>query len=161
MTIPLKKEQTLFLVQLCLATFRLDLVRKEQCTSVCTKIYYSNTPAERHNEERMGFGTSHAWKSTRILSVLLEVLNLTKTSSVLEASSNRVDSRIKQRYSLSWILDQTCVKLCTAVKKQILCTSLSHCGIRSNDCHSSQCRDPTFQLNVCIAPKSFYRARCL
>ena len=35
---PFDKEQTLFLVQLCLAVFRLDLVRKEQCTSVCTKI---------------------------------------------------------------------------------------------------------------------------
>ena len=31
---PSDKEQTLFLVQLCLAVFRLDLVKKEQCTKV-------------------------------------------------------------------------------------------------------------------------------
>ena len=35
---PFDKEQTLFLVQMCLAVFRLDLVRKEQCTNVCTMI---------------------------------------------------------------------------------------------------------------------------
>ena len=47
-----------------------------------------------------------------------------------KASSTRcVDSRIKQRcsLSLSWILYRTCVKLCTSVKKQILSTSLSLC----------------------------------
>ena len=32
---PFDKEQTLFLAQLCLTVFRLDPVRKEQCTSVC------------------------------------------------------------------------------------------------------------------------------
>ena len=35
---PFEKEQTLFLVQLYLAVFRLELAKKEQCTSVCTKI---------------------------------------------------------------------------------------------------------------------------
>ena len=35
---PFDKEQTLFLVQLCLAVLYLGLVRKEQCTNVCTKI---------------------------------------------------------------------------------------------------------------------------
>ena len=35
---PSDKEQTLFLVQLCLAVLYLGLVKKEQCTSVCTKI---------------------------------------------------------------------------------------------------------------------------
>ena len=35
---PFDKEQTLFLVQLCLAVFRLDLAKKEQCINVCTKI---------------------------------------------------------------------------------------------------------------------------
>ena len=34
----LDKEQTVFLVRPCLTVFRLDLVRKEQCTSVCAKI---------------------------------------------------------------------------------------------------------------------------
>ena len=35
---PFDKEKTLFLVQLCVATFRLGLVKEEVCSSVCTKI---------------------------------------------------------------------------------------------------------------------------
>ena len=35
---PSLTKNKLFLAQLCLAVFRLDLVRKELCTSVCTKI---------------------------------------------------------------------------------------------------------------------------
>ena len=68
-----------------------------------------------------------------------------QTSSVmLVASSTRcVDSRIRQRYFLSWTLDRTCVKRCTTVKKQILCTSLSPCGRQGIDCHS---HDPTFSV---------------
>ena len=34
------------------------------------------------------------------------------------------DSKIRQRHSLSWVLDRTCVKLRISVKKQIPCTSL-------------------------------------
>ena len=44
---PFDKEQILFLVPLCLAVFRLDLVKKEQCASVCTKITQA---AERDNQ---------------------------------------------------------------------------------------------------------------
>ena len=35
---PFDKEQTLFLEQLCVATFGLGIVKKEQCSSICTKI---------------------------------------------------------------------------------------------------------------------------
>ena len=76
------------------------------------------------------------------------------SSVMMETSSTRcVDTRIRQRYSLSWILDRTCVKLCTTVKQRILCTSLSPCGRRGIECHSSQGHDPTFLLHVWIAPK--------
>ena len=67
---------------------------------------------------------------------------------MLESTSTCcVDSRIKQRYFLSWILDWTCVKLCTAVTKQVLCTSLSPCEKHGIDCHT---HDPTFLFHVWI-----------
>ena len=79
-----------------------------------------------------------------------------QTSSVmLEASSTRcVDSRIKQRYSLSWILDRTCVKLCTTIKKQILRNSLSPCGRQGIDCHSSQVIIHTFCCTSGLHPRA-------
>ena len=49
-----------------------------------------------------------------------------------------------QRFSLSWIFDRTCVKLCTTVMKQILCTSLSLCGRQGIDGRLSLGHDPTF-----------------
>ena len=58
---PFDKEQTFFLVQLCLAVFRLDLVRKEQCTSVCTKI--TPVPLLSETTKRQNY----TWESTRIV----------------------------------------------------------------------------------------------
>ena len=49
-----------------------------------------------------------------------------------------------QRFSLSWILDRTCVKLCTTVMKQIFCTSLSLCGRQGIYGRLSLGHDPTF-----------------
>ena len=69
---PFDKEQTLFLVQLCLAVFRLVLVQKEQCTNVCAKI----TPIhllERNNQETRWVVEPHTHEKTLELSVLLEV----------------------------------------------------------------------------------------
>ena len=38
-------------MQLCLAVFRLDLVKKEQCANVCTKFSPVPLPAARDNQE--------------------------------------------------------------------------------------------------------------
>ena len=98
------KEQTLFLVQPCLAVLCLDLVKKEQCTCVCAKITPVLLLSERNKRED-GFFGKHSicpsfWKS-----------ECHQTFSVMwEAGSTRcVDSRTRQRYFLSWILG--CVKL--------------------------------------------------
>ena len=64
---------------------------------------------------------------------------------MLEASSTRcVDSMIMQRFFFSWILDRTCVKLCTTVMKQIFCASLSLCGRQGIDGRPSLGHEPTF-----------------
>ena len=69
---PFDKEQTLFLVQLRLAVFRLDLVWKEQCTSVCTEDH-SSTPAERDGQETKLVSELHTLGKALELFVLLEV----------------------------------------------------------------------------------------
>ena len=68
---PFDKEQTLFLVQLCVATFRLGLVRREQCSSVCTKI--TPVPAERDGQETKLVSALHTRGKVLCLFVLLEV----------------------------------------------------------------------------------------
>ena len=99
---------------------------------MCLHEDHSSTLAERDNQKGE---YSHARESTRIVSSIV----------MLEASSTRcVDSMIMQRFSLSWIFDRTCVKLCTTVMKQILCTSLSLCGRQGIDGRLSLGHDPTF-----------------
>ena len=77
-----------------------------------------------------------------------------QTSSImLDASSTRcVDCTIRQQYSSSWILDRTCVTLCTSDKKQVLCTSLSVCGTQGVEGHylpKSWIAPESFMLGVC------------
>ena len=100
---------------------------------MCVREDHCSTPVERNNQERM---------SEYHLS----------SSFMLEASSTRcVDSRIRQLYFLSWILDRTCVKLCSAVQKQIHCTSLSPCRRQLIDRYSSQCHDTMIQPFCCTS----------
>ena len=126
---PLDKEHTLFLVQLRLAVLGLDLVRKEQCACICTKItpiLLLSETAKRDdgflNIVRMEKNSNcpSFWKFVchQSSSVVLESscwkFESHQTSSVmLEANSTRcVDSKIKQRCYLSWILDRTRARLC-------------------------------------------------
>ena len=106
---PFDKEQTLFHVQLCSAKFRLDFVKREQCTSVCTKITPVSLLSERQNwflnctrVERHS-NCSSFWKFCMSPVVLLHV---------------GVELHLQCAFSdqatvlLSWIRDRTSVKLC-------------------------------------------------
>ena len=72
----------------------------------------------RRPRDRIGFCTAHAWKSTRIVRPFGS-LNLTKCPA---SCWNRAPLAVRipgsSNGTVSWILDRTCVKLCTTVKKQ-------------------------------------------
>ena len=135
--------QTLFLVQLCLAVFRLDLVKKEQCTSVCTK----NTPvlllSETTKRQNLFLNCTRLEKHSNCWSFWKFVCHQSSSVVLESCSTCSVDSRIRQQYLLSWIRDQTSVEVCTTVKKQLLCASLSPCGRHGIDCHT---HDPQFHV---------------
>ena len=119
---------------------------QERTVYMCLREDHSSTPAERDNQEREDRFLNLTRMEKHSNCPSFWKFECHQSSSVmLEASSTRcVDSRIKQRYFLSSILDRTCAKLCTTVKKQTLCTSLSPCGRQGIDCHF---HDPTFLFN--------------
>ena len=57
-------------MQLCLIVYRLDLIREEQCTNVCTDI--TPVPAERANQETELVSELHTRGKALELSVLME-----------------------------------------------------------------------------------------
>ena len=59
-------------MQLCVATFRLELVKKEQCSSIC-KEDHSSTPAERDGQETELVYEPHTRGNALELFVLQEV----------------------------------------------------------------------------------------
>ena len=68
---PFDKEQTLFLEQLCVATFGLGIVRDEQCSSICTKI--TPVPLLSETAETKLVSELHTRGKALELFVLLEV----------------------------------------------------------------------------------------
>ena len=108
----------------------------------CLREDHSCTPAERDNQETDGLlALTRTQKHSNCPSLWKFECNQSSSVMLVARSTRFVDSRIKQRYFLSWILDRTCLKLCTTVKKQILRTSLSPCGRHGIDRHT---HDPTF-----------------
>ena len=91
--------------------FCLDLVREEQCTSVCTKI----TPIPVLSE------------TTKRQDGFLNLTHVEKCMSQVGLRHVGVELRLRCGFQdqatvlLSWTLDRTCVMLCTTVKKQIRC----------------------------------------
>ena len=119
-----RAEQTLFLVQLSVPTFRLDLVRKEQCTNVCTKTTAIPVLSETAKNQNWFLNCTRVEKHSNCSSFWKFICHQSSSVVLESCSTCCVDSRIKQRYLLFWIRDWTGVKLCATVKKQILGTCL-------------------------------------
>ena len=107
-----------------LAVFRLDLVRKELCTNVCTKI----SPVPLLNETTMRqnwhLNCTRVEKHSNCLSFWKSVCHHRPPPSSWSRAPIAVWIPGSANGTfLSWILDRTCVNVCTTVKKQILCTS--------------------------------------
>ena len=118
---------------------------------LCLREDHSSNPAERDNQEKESVFELHTRGKALGLFVLLEVL---MSPNVLRHVGGELHSlcgfQNQATVSLSQTLNRTCAKLCTTVKKQILCTSLSPCGRQGVDCHSY---DPTFLVHVRMARK--------
>ena len=95
---PFDKEQTLFLVQLCLAVFRLALVKKEQCTSVCTKITPVPLLSETTLRQNWFLTCTRVEKHSNCKSFKKFVCHQSSSVMLESSSTCSVDSRIKQRY---------------------------------------------------------------
>ena len=67
-----RNQHPLFLVQLCLAVFRQDLVKKKQCTSVCTKITPVLLLSETNKRQNWFLNCTPRGKALELF-VLLEV----------------------------------------------------------------------------------------
>ena len=152
---PFDKEQTLFIVQLCLAVFRLDLVRKEQCTSVCTKI----TPVPLLNDttkrQNWFLNCTRVEKHSNCSSFWKFVCHHSSSVMLESSSTCSVDFRIRQRYLFvldTWSDRREAVQ---HYREVILCISLSPCR-HGNDCHT---HDPRF--HVWIAREFSNCTRCL
>ena len=98
--------------------FRLGLVRKEQCTSVCTKIT-PVLPAERDNQETGWVSEPHTRGKALELSVLLEVCMSPVVLRHVGVELNLLCGFQDQATVLfcPGLLDRACVKLCTTVKE--------------------------------------------
>ena len=86
---------------------------------------HSNTPAGRDNQERErerdGLLNIARMKNHSDCSSIRKLEPYHTSSIMLDTSSTRcVKSRVWQWYSLSWILDWTCMKLCTRCQEASL-----------------------------------------
>ena len=152
---PFDKEQTLFLVQNAFGCVSSGSCL-ERTMYQCLHEDHSSTPAERDGQETKLVCELHTLGKALELFVLLEVC-----MSPVVLRHVGVELHLQCRFQdqarclLSSTRERTGVKLCTAVKKQIPCTSLSPCG-HEIDCHTD---DP--RCHVGIGRESSNCTRCL